>query len=145
MINREEAVKYFERHIDLYCVTGICREAEEMAIEALKQEPCEDVISRQMAIDAIEKYKIQLRHGASSADEAFNDGIETAISEIAHNVPSVVRENRTGHWIKQTLPVKPFGEDTVLCDKCAFMTDAENNYNYCPNCGCQMNGGEQDG
>lgn len=36
-ITREEAISYFKRHIDLYCVTGICREAEEMAIEALKE------------------------------------------------------------------------------------------------------------
>lgn len=38
-MTREEAVRYFKRHIDLYCVEGICREAEEMAIKALEQEP----------------------------------------------------------------------------------------------------------
>ena len=38
-MTREEAISYFKRHIDLYCVTGICREAEEMAIKALEQEP----------------------------------------------------------------------------------------------------------
>lgn len=36
-MTREEAKAYFKRHIDLYCVTGICREAEEMAIQALEQ------------------------------------------------------------------------------------------------------------
>lgn len=36
-MTREEAIAYFKRHIDLYCVTGICREAEEMAIQALEQ------------------------------------------------------------------------------------------------------------
>ena len=36
-MSREEAKAYFKRHIDLYCVTGICREAEEMAIQALEQ------------------------------------------------------------------------------------------------------------
>lgn len=75
---------------------------EKGAYNALvKTVQCEDAVSRQGAIDAIEKYKVQLGHGASSADEAFNDGIETAIAEIGHNVPSVVRESRTG-WI----PVK---------------------------------------
>ena len=38
-MTNEEAIAYFKRHIDLYCVTGICREAEEMAIQALEQEP----------------------------------------------------------------------------------------------------------
>ena len=35
-MTREEAVAYFKRHIDLYCVEGICREAEDMAIKALE-------------------------------------------------------------------------------------------------------------
>jgi len=38
-MTREEAIAYFKRHIELYCVEGICREAEEMAIKALEQEP----------------------------------------------------------------------------------------------------------
>lgn len=41
-MTREEAVKYFKRHLDLYCVDGISREAEEMAIQALSQEPTFD-------------------------------------------------------------------------------------------------------
>lgn len=36
---REAAIAYFKRHIKLYCVEGTCREAEEMAIKALEQEP----------------------------------------------------------------------------------------------------------
>ena len=51
---------------------------------------------------------------------------------------SVKQEPKTGHWIEQTLSVKPFGEDTVLCDQCAFLTDRDNTYNYCPNCGAKM-------
>lgn len=37
-MSSEEAKAYFKRHIDLYCVTGICRDAEEMAIKALEQQ-----------------------------------------------------------------------------------------------------------
>ena len=44
MMTREEAIAYFKRHIDLYCVDGISREAEEMAIKALEQEPVLDRI-----------------------------------------------------------------------------------------------------
>lgn len=36
-MTNEEAIKYFKRHLDLYCVDGISREAEEMAIQALSQ------------------------------------------------------------------------------------------------------------
>ena len=52
-MTREEAIEYFKRHIDLYCVEGICREAEEMAIKALEQEPCEDAISRQAVLSLL--------------------------------------------------------------------------------------------
>ena len=37
-MSNEEAKAYFKRHIDLYCVTGICRDAEEMAIKALEKQ-----------------------------------------------------------------------------------------------------------
>ena len=36
-MTNDEAIAYFKRHIDLYCVDGICREAEEMAIKILEQ------------------------------------------------------------------------------------------------------------
>ena len=34
-MSREEVSAYFKRHIELYCVTGICREAEEMAMNTM--------------------------------------------------------------------------------------------------------------
>ena len=43
-MTNKEAIAYFKRHIHLYCVKGICREAEEMAIKALEQEPILDKI-----------------------------------------------------------------------------------------------------
>lgn len=52
-MTNDEAIAYFKRHIDLYCVDGICREAEETAIKALEQQPCDDAISRQAVLDRI--------------------------------------------------------------------------------------------
>lgn len=48
-MTREEAIAYFKRHLDLYCVEGISREAEEMAIKALEQEPILDKIRAEIA------------------------------------------------------------------------------------------------
>ncbi len=53
-------------------------------------------------------------------------------------IEALEQEPKTGHWIKQTLSVKPFGEDTVLCDQCGFLTDKYNCYDYCPKCGAKM-------
>ena len=50
-MTKEEAIAYFKRHIDLYCVTGICREAEEMAIKALEQEKADETTDHPEWID----------------------------------------------------------------------------------------------
>lgn len=73
-MTREEAIAYFKRHIDLYCVTGICREAEEMAIQALEQEPSEDAISRQ----AVENKLVEL---CNSLEEIFANIRSTNVDE----------------------------------------------------------------
>ena len=41
-MTREEAREYFKHHMRFYCVTGVCREAEEMAIKALEQGSCDE-------------------------------------------------------------------------------------------------------
>ena len=58
--------------------------------------------------------------------------------DAIYNAPAVDAEPvRHGRWIASNT-IKPFGEDTVQCDKCGFFTDVEGHYNYCPNCGAQM-------
>lgn len=52
-MTREEAIKYFKRHLDLYCVDGISREAEEMAIQALSQEPKTGHWMRKTKVDGV--------------------------------------------------------------------------------------------
>lgn len=34
----EEAIKYFKNHLQSYCVTGVCKEAEELAIKVLQKQ-----------------------------------------------------------------------------------------------------------
>lgn len=70
-MTREEALEYFEYHMRFYCVTGVCREAEEMAVEEFKKEPCEDAISREAALDYC------IRYGKSDT------------WDYLHNLPSV--------------------------------------------------------
>lgn len=92
---------------------------------------CDDAISRQAVIDMIEGFIADATsHGISPRLDPYYvmNGIK--------GLPSVTQ--KYGKWIKQTLSVKPFGEDTVLCNQCAFMTDKDSMYNYCPNCGAKM-------
>lgn len=168
-MTREEAVRYFKRHIDLYCVEGICREAEEMAIKALeqeleelpsvtqksetvtefadrcrecgakygkllKQEPCEDAISRQAAIDAIESWL--------SCDD-YNDTerhIMRAMQSVLYDLPPVTLQPKTGRWedIKSLWGGKWEMIDNYKCSVCGELEVSGNDYKYCPNCGAKM-------
>ncbi|MBR3251867.1 MAG: hypothetical protein IKF80_09175, partial [Erysipelotrichaceae bacterium] len=104
--------------------------------KALEQEPCEDAVSRQAVIDDLKQQAEEMSHWSERYVEQ-RKGILTAIN-IVSDLPSVTPQQKTGRWIKQTLPVKPFGEDTVLCDQCGFMTAKDVETNYCPNCGAKM-------
>ena len=88
----------------------------------LEQQPCDDTVSRQAVLDVI------------NLNWDYRKNCIRAIDDL----PSTTPQQKSGKWIKQTLSVKPFGEDTVLCDQCAFMTDKDSMYNYCPNCGAKM-------
>lgn len=72
-LTNKEAIAYFKRHLDLYCVEGISREAEEMAIKALEQEPCEDAISREQAIRAT--YGFERYTGIDEAPYEYTENI----------------------------------------------------------------------
>lgn len=105
-----------------------------------KKEPCEDTVSRQSAIDAVE-------HITSSMSVCVNTdechGMKRmqrqAVIELA-NLPSaqptIKPERKTGIWIER-------GLSGMVCSSCGYEyeckgTDSED---YCPHCG-SYNGGE---
>ena len=91
------------------------KEALEMAIKALEQQPCEDTISRQDAIDAlIEWYGCE-----PSVIGAFEDIIE--------KMPSAQPEEVTPHRNYQYL-------SDYWCE-CGWHLGKMGDVNYCPNCG----------
>lgn len=101
-------------------------------LPSVKPQPCEDAISRQVACDAIRKYK-SIVSEPDAYDKAFDDGIDTAIAEIGHNVPPVTPQPKTGHW---TLHNEGYFDESYVCSKCDG--DSPFDYKYCPNCGAKM-------
>ena len=89
-MTREEAREYFEHHIRFYCVTGVCREAEEMAIAALEAEPCEDAISRAEVHDLLATWL------SDKLDEKTREVLEVIDGKV-EDMSSVTPKQRTGH------------------------------------------------
>jgi hypothetical protein len=98
-------------------------EALNMAIEALKQESCEDCISRQAAIETAKQYW-------------YKPDIAGALEEL----PSVQPKPKTGHWVL----LDECSNSGYYCSECHKKVVKEGWSNtvkkikYCPNCGCRM-------
>lgn len=85
-----------------------------------EQEPTEDCISRQAVMDIMH--------------EMWGDSGE--LIDALRKLSSV--QPKHGEWYKPKTTVRPFGEDTIQCSECGFLTDIDSNYNYCPKCGSRM-------
>ena len=101
------------------------QEAKTMAIEALKQEPNEDCISRE---HALEPYKI--------LEDTDTLSVYTIRQNLAE-LPSVTpQEPKTGHWKR----IGKRGEYAYICSQCNH--ESIYNGNFCPNCGAEMKEGD---
>ena len=103
-------------------------------LEKQMQEPSDDFISRQLAIDTMAKLEQEdIDTYGCSIPEGF-DG-ERAI-EALKQLPSVKQEPKTGHWILDET------DNSITCDKCGCLIWANDISNgeayYCPNCGARM-------
>lgn len=112
-------------------------EAFDVAIKVLEHKPCEDCISRQKAIDAIDALYLDGDSSVSYLADAKGDtliGKYQAITTL-DDLPSVTPQQKTGHWIKVD-DEEPVAYD---CSECLAMVSRK--YNYCPCCGSYNRGG----
>lgn len=94
-MTREEAIKLLRNWDGVYIgySSDEVEEALDMAIKALSQEPCEDVVSRQAVINAIENDC--MRGGLGSCFACYNDA--QAFRGEIEKLPSVTQ--KSGKWI----------------------------------------------
>ena len=89
-----------------------------MAIEALKQEPCEDCISRQAVLEI-----------AKSSKSNWIDN--SVLFKRVNNLPSVTQQQKIGHW-----------RDTGSGQECSECGEIQYGYDsfrqFCANCGARM-------
>lgn len=99
---------------------------------AFGKEPCEDAVSRQTAIDAIEK----IHPVDTEYDCTLYDKID--VMYVLKDLPPVTPQPKTGQWVN--------GEycSECGCDVPAYIIDwrwqKDMDAKYCPNCGIKMKG-----
>ena len=67
-------------------------------------------------------------------NECFNSGVKCAIRDVKRLPTADVTEVKHGEW-------KHYSTTMMECSICGKHT-AKHRYNYCPNCGAKMDGGE---
>lgn len=93
--------------------------------QIVEQESCEDCISRQAAIVALDDRMSSLENVDMQIAMGFAKG-------IIHELPSVTPQQKVGRWIEHFDESGKWYE----CDQCH--TDWGGTVNYCPNCGAKM-------
>ena len=115
------------------CYKGEITEKErDRIIKALEQQPSEDAISREALTQKL------------NAWDSKAHGIPNYAWKVIRELPSVTPERPKGKWIDIRV-IKSFhydGEPRVGCSRCG--NEEEWSSNYCPNCGADMSGGEED-
>lgn len=137
-MTNEEAIKNIKELLRWYLKeepmseTVYKREAVEMAIKALEQQPCEDCVSREEALLALTGMDLP----------TDRDKLIALFTERIQHLPPVTPQRPKGKWIMNSdYP------DRLICDKCNAQFDVwhweSKQMHYCPNCGAR-NGGLED-
>ena len=121
-MTREVAIDNLKADIKYWENTSVSTEHLYMAIEALEQEPCGDVISRDMALEKMADY---VASGYADSAEDFEE-----YSRIICQLPSVTQ--KSGKWIDREV----YDADRWKCSACGRTEPYRED--YCPNCGAKM-------
>lgn len=129
-MTRDEAIETLEEMIEWGDSYEVDYDACKIAIEALRQEPCDDAISREAALDVIAETDV------TNGTEPVFTGKQ--VQALIRDLPSVRPIRLRGRWI--ALENRFELGDRVKCSECGqvFVVGDDVSPNYCPNCGAQM-------
>ena len=130
-MTREEAInimKVIVHMLEEKYDTDRVEDAVDMAIEALSAEPCEDCISREAVLDAINKY-IEKSQSRGTIDD-FISFEELVVKDL----PSVQPIRPKGEWIEKTVR----GSMSLVCSECGADLGSICETDFCPTCGADM-------
>ena len=126
MTLQEKAIKQLERISSHLAAIGEQEDYTDIAIQVLEQ-PSEDCISREMAIDVVRKWfdKIKLN------GDICLDGIVS--------LPSATPQRPKGKWLDKKTTIKGahgLAYGRYSCSVCKRKQPSKTN--FCPNCGAKM-------
>jgi hypothetical protein len=100
---------------------------------------CEDAISRQAAIRAIEALQRPIMREESNYYQFKFSGMSEALGAV-ENLPSVTPQQRTGRWIEVLDESDSLGNKTWHheCSICGSDKSGWGTYKHCPDCGTKM-------
>ena len=133
-MTREEAIKNIKEHCYFANLIPPAKEALDMAIKALEQEPCEDCIRRSDI--GLTDFEIIMCNGD------YREGLKILLEKIAA-ASSVTPQTKMGRWINAKVG-KMFPSNDYKCSECGNILDFDGvncgrgDANYCPNCGAKM-------
>lgn len=103
-----------------------------------------DLISRQAAIDAVNDVIADYIPNIYGRYEALPLELASAVNRLPSAQPTA-EPVRHGKWIKadsQQYFRKHY--PCFTCSECGYRKDSQKKWNYCPNCGADMKGAEDD-
>jgi len=102
-----------------------------------------DTIYRQDAIDAMNQIYCHVemirKRPVTKGEQALFLDMRATIKELPSAEP-----RKKGYWIKKEPTIKELHGCYYECSKCHKFSLPFQKLNFCPNCGCQMNGSQEE-
>lgn len=78
-------------------------------------------------------------------DNVFHDFTDEfwGVMQCIREAPTIEPERKTGRWKMESDPYG-FFEEIPVCSECGCTTEMRKTYNFCPNCGADMRGEQDD-
>ena len=135
LISRQAAIDTVAKHfrIDNDLLEVIVYEMERLP--SAQPEPCEDAVSRQRLLSDLKELTAAWGKYPVMAEQI--KGVETAIGYV-ETIPSAQPERKTGKWVE-----KPHVYGVAYCSLCDYELHT-NDTNFCPNCGADMRGDQNE-
>ena len=109
-------------------------------VTAERRMTMDEYIDREAISEEIRKYYYKNPPNFSYG-EGFDRGLDRAQTAILDAPAADVAQVVHGRWV----PTKaPFMNECKDCSVCGYRTVWGHRYNYCPNCGAKMDGGDSD-